>query len=443
MSVSARMRDWWRHLFGLDVDWERPRPALSAFDVTLAVGVALYGLLGLEFYRSTGALELDNHSRWVQWLAVVSGAALLLGRRRWPISVELLAAAHMFVVGVTMPAVMAQFTLQLVYFFAILSGVAWGRDRRMVAAATVGIVLFMAAWLCWQFAVGSGFDEWASEVGAQRFGWFGSAAGMVGYTMLINAAFFGGAVVAGAMIWRGARQRALSEHQAQTIAAQSRELADRAVVGERLRIARELHDVVAHHVSAIGVQAGAARRVLQKSDAAPAPVTTSLSNIEDLSREAVTQMRRLLGTLREGEAESGTNADPSVTDLTELVEAAAVQGVHVSYQLVEDRPGTVAALDRGLLLSAYRTAQEALTNVARHSTASAAQVTVRHVTGAAPYLEVEVLDTGRPRGNTSGSGLGQLGIRERAATHRGEVELGPRITGGYRVRVRYPLGGPR
>lgn len=434
---------------GLESDWERPRPPVSRGDVLLALGVAGYGLMALEFYRSSGGFTGMDDPVWAQWLAVASGSLLLVGRRRWPLVVAGLASAHMFVTGVTMPLVMAQFSMQLVYFFAILSGVAWARDRRSMAIVTGAIVLFMMCWIGWQFVVGSAVDDWLASEEIDPVGWYGQGTGMVGYTFLVNAVFFGGAVVAGAGLWQGARRSATLADQAETIAAQSRELADRAVITERLRIARELHDVVAHHVSAIGVQAGAARRVLHRSAlAVPAPATTALSNIEEASREAVTQMRGLLGTLRERTAiGAGTDstapeevrADPSVTNLTDLVQAAAVQGVTVTSHLVEDRPGAIAALEPGLLLSAYRTAQEAVTNVARHSTATKAHVTVRHVDQPVAYLEVEVLDSGRARGGTSGSGLGQLGIRERAATHRGEVEIGPRVTGGYRVRVRFPL----
>jgi signal transduction histidine kinase len=112
-----------------------------------------------------------------------------------------------------------------------------------------------------------------------------------------------------------------------------------------------------------------------------------------------------------------------------------------SYSLVESTPGAAARLAAPVGLSLYRIAQEALANVARHSTAPAANVTLRVDEGAArPHAEIEILDDGRPRHGTLGSGLGQLGIRERAASHRGEVEIGPRATGGYRVRVRIPLG---
>ena len=199
--------------------------------------------------------------------------------------------------------------------------------------------------------------------------------------------------------------------------------------------------MVAHGVSAMGIQAGAARRVLDRD---PDAARTALSHVEEASRDAVTQMRRLLGTLREGggeEAEdaSGTRTtDAGVADLPRLVADVDGQGLAVRLDVVEEQEGAASRLPRGVGLAVFRTVQEALTNVRRHSTADTVSVVVRVDEQA--YAEVEVVDNGRPRHGTSGSGLGQLGIRERAATHEGQVDIGPRVTGGYRVRVRYPLG---
>jgi signal transduction histidine kinase len=265
---------------------------------------------------------------------------------------------------------------------------------------------------------------------------------------VVNVIYFGGAIVGGGVSWRAARQRTRLQDQAATIAAQAARLREQAVVDERLRIARELHDVVAHGVSAMGVQAGAARRVLDRD---PDAARAALSHVEDASREALTQMRRLLGTLREGAADHGLDVtDPAgstsggrtseagVDDLADLVGQVSRDGLAVDLDVVEDQASAASRLPRGIALAIYRTVQEALTNVRRHSTADAVSVVVR-VDEVAAYAEVEVVDNGRPRHGTSGSGLGQLGIRERAATHGGQVDIGPRVTGGYRVRVRYPL----
>ena len=444
MPASAPALQRVARWFGVDDEWERPRPAIGAQDFAWAAAVEAIGLLGLELVRSVDGLDHTTSPLWAQWLAVSSGAVLLLGRRRWPLAVASLAALHMFVVGVEMPQVMGQMSLQVVYFVALLSGVAWARDRRVMLVVVGTIVLFMFAWVGWQFAVGSAIQDFLDDEDlAERNGIFPPVPAAVGITLLINALYFGGAVAGGAISWRAARQRARLEEQALTIAAQAERLRDQAVVDERLRIARELHDVVAHHVAAMGVQAGAARRVLDRdADAA----RTALANVEEASREAVTQMRGLLGTLRAGEQADvePRTSDPGIADLAALVEEQAEHGLRVRLEVVEHPDGAAATLPRTVALTLYRTVQEALTNVRRHSTADSASVAVRvDAAGEAPYAEAEVVDSGRPRRGTSGSGLGLLGIRERAATHRGEVEVGPRVTGGYRVRVRLPLGAER
>jgi signal transduction histidine kinase len=355
----------------------------------------------------------------------------------------------MFVAGVTMPQVMGQVSLQIVYFVALLSGVAYARDRRAMVVVIGTIVLFMFAWITWQFAVGSAAQDMIEETeDGGQVGLFPAIPAAVAMTLLVNVIYFGGAIVGGGVSWRAARQRMRLQEQAVTIAAQAGRLREQAVVDERLRIARELHDVVAHGVSAMGVQAGAARRVLDRD---PDAARTALANVEDASRDALTQMRRLLGTLREGPVDRGVDghegtdsgagartSEAGVDDLADLVAQVSSDGLAVHLDVVEDQACARSRLPRGIGLAIYRTVQEALTNVRRHSTADTVSVVVR-VDEAAAYAEVEVVDNGRPRHGTSGSGLGQLGIRERAATHDGQVDIGPRVTGGYRVRVRYPL----
>lgn len=446
-SRSQRLLTW----FGVDDPWERPRPPVGRQDVVLATTVGLVSLLALELVRSSGGFRYTDAPVWAEWVAVASGAALLLGRRRWPLTIATVAAAHMFVAGVTMPEVMGQVSLQIVYFVALLSGVAWARDRRAMVVVVGTIVLFMFAWITWQFALGSAAQEWLEDEDlTEQVGVFPGIPAAVAITLLINVIYFGGAIVGGAVSWRSARQRVRLEEQATTIADQAGLLRDQAVVEERLRIARDLHDVVAHGVSAMGIQAGAARRVLERD---PDAARTALSHVEEASREAVTQMRALLGTLREGTGErparSGDQAgrpdrttEAGVGDVHELVEEVRGQGLRASLDVVEEPGGALERLPRGVGLAVYRTVQEALTNVRRHSTADTVSVVVR-VDESVSYAEVEVVDNGRPRHGTSGSGLGQLGIRERAASHHGQVDIGPRVTGGYRVRVRYPLGARR
>ncbi len=431
--------------FALEDDWQRPG-GLGAVDLVTGAVALLVSAVAMELYRDAGAMQDTTAPLWVQWTAVVTGAVLLVGRRRWPLTVAALAAAHMFVVGVFMPAVMGQASQQIVYFVAYFSAVAWGRQRRETILGVAGLVALMFVWLAWWIALGSGVDEIRSMLAEdvdRRFGAIPPVTAYIMLTALINILFFGGAVFAGQLSWRSARQQARLADQAERLNAQADELRRRAVIDERLRIARDLHDVVAHHVSVIGVQAGAARRVLGTGSAQHVEAArTALGEIENSSREAVGQMRGLLGTLRavDGEPQTGRTSEPDLDSLPALVAQACRPGFEATYQVVERPQGAMRSVPGAVAHSLYRTAQEALVNVQRHSTASRATVVLRvDRVGPGAFAEIEVTDNGRPRMGTSGSGLGQLGIRERMASVRGEVEIGPRAVGGYRVRARVAL----
>ena len=434
--------------FAVDDPWERPG-TLTGVDVLVGLVTLAFSAVTFELTRSTGLLQDVTEPAWVQWLAVVLGAALLVPRRRFPLSTALLAATHMFVVGVTMVEVMGQLCLQVVYFVAFFSAVAWARSRRDMLLVMGLISLFVTAWLAWEFAAGSGLDSIRRSLGedaGDRFGQVSPVAASVLLTAAVNALYFGGATVAGQLAWRGARQRERLAALAGQLAEQAESVQRRAVLEERLRIARELHDVVAHHVSVIGIQAAAGRRVLDRD---PVATAAALGQIEQSSREAVTQMRGLLGTLRSpedvGAAVADRSPEPGVADLPGLVESQRTPGFEPVLELVEDEPGLAGRLPGPVGLTLYRAVQEALANIARHSTATRARVVLRVAgRGGGPgFAEVEVVDDGRPRAGTSGSGLGQLGIRERVASLSGEVEIGPRPSGGYRVRVRLPLSSAR
>jgi signal transduction histidine kinase len=439
---------WGRRYFGVDSDWERvpadPDRARRT-DAVIALGALVAGSLGVELLRSIDALGAVQDSWLWPHVAVVVGTVPLAWRRRWPLLVAALLSIHLLVFGIVMPAVAVSLPLQAVYFVALFTGVAWARDRRLMLGVVAVVLVLMFGWLTWQFAVGSGLEQSLARDGRplERQGLFSPTTAYVIYTLLINIVYFGGAVIGGQAAWRSAYQRHRLADQARTIDEQASTLQQQAVIEERLRIARELHDVVAHHVSVIGIQASAARRVLRRD---PDVAEQSLRSIETSSREAVTQMRGLLGTLRSGEAAAAEPRapEPRLADVPHLVESSTTDRLSATCQVVEDTPGAVDAVPGAVGLSLYRTVQEALANVRRHSTATSASVVVRVAHRpdrgfAHGYAEVEVLDNGRPRSGTSGSGLGLLGVRERLATHGGVSEIGPRVTGGYRVRVRMPL----
>jgi signal transduction histidine kinase len=219
-----------------------------------------------------------------------------------------------------------------------------------------------------------------------------------------------------------------AERAEQTRAAE----AERAVAEERTRIARDLHDVVAHSMSVMVVQATAARRVLDRE---PGQAAAALDAIESTGREAMTEMRRLLGVLRDDRGEPAALApQPSIDGLSGLVGQFVEAGLPATLELA----GPVQELPAGVALSAYRIVQEALTNALKHAgPATKVEVTVRYRDD---DVEVEVLDDGRgvaPAGADRGHGL--LGMRERVDVCGGELRTGPRAGGGFAVRARLPL----
>ena len=207
--------------------------------------------------------------------------------------------------------------------------------------------------------------------------------------------------------------------------------AERALVAERARIARELHDIVAHHLSVVVLQAAGAR-------ASDRPAAAALAKIERSGREALNEMRRLLGVLREPTEGAGVAPQPGVADLAVLAEGVRAAGLPVRLAVESDHVALPAALD----VSAYRIIQEALTNVLKHAGPARAEVTVGCANGA---VVIEVTDDGAgdAAADQQASGHGLAGMRERAAMFGGELQAGPRPGGGFAVRARLPLGdGP-
>jgi signal transduction histidine kinase len=217
-----------------------------------------------------------------------------------------------------------------------------------------------------------------------------------------------------------------AEHQAELEAQQ-------AVEAERARIARELHDVVAHSMSVMIVQTGAARRVLDND---PALAAEALGRVEHTGREAMTEMRRLLGVLRQEETLGGERLpQPTLRGLPRLIELFGEANLPVT--LVVD--GDQRELPPGVELSAFRIVQEALTNVLKHAGPANAEVRVQY---AADAVDLEIVDDGRgaaaPAPDLDG-GHGLMGMRERVELFNGTLHAGPRPGGGFVVRAHLPL----
>jgi signal transduction histidine kinase len=258
-------------------------------------------------------------------------------------------------------------------------------------------------------------------------------------TVVSNALVIGAAWLLGHFVGdRRAYTVRLEERTAELEQARE-ELARRAVTEERLRLARELHDVVAHAMSVIAVQSGVGAHV---ADSRPEEAAKALAAIEATSRAALIELRRMLGVLRQDSESPGSLAPvPGLADLDGLLAEVARVGLAVKLRV----EGTPSPLPAGVDLSAYRIVQEALTNVVRHAGPARAQVTVRYHD---QEVTVEVTDDGRGVGaptddGQAGVGHGLIGMRERVAAFGGDLEAGPRPGGGFRVAARLPLAADR
>jgi signal transduction histidine kinase len=251
--------------------------------------------------------------------------------------------------------------------------------------------------------------------------------------VLGGGALFGGTsllawVLGDSMRYRRGYYAAL-EDRAARLEAERDAQAKVAAAAERARIARELHDVIAHHVSVMVVQADGARYAL-RSD--PRTTETALAAIASTGRQALTEMRRLLGVLRTAGDQAALAPVPGLGELRELLDQARGAGLAVTYTL----SGTPRELPEGAELAAYRVVQESLTNTRKHAgLAASAAVTLRYEPDG---LSVEVTDDGMATAAGDGGGHGLAGMRERIEMYGGTVEAGPQAGGGFRVLARLP-----
>jgi signal transduction histidine kinase len=230
---------------------------------------------------------------------------------------------------------------------------------------------------------------------------------------------------------RRRRQRVADlEDRAERLEREREEKAQLAVAEERGRIARELHDVIAHGVSVIVAQARAGPHLV----ADPERATSVFRAIESSGRDALVELRRLLGILRSEDEQLAIGPQPGLDSLQSVIEQVRASGLPVQLR-VEGEPTHLPA---GVDLSAYRIVQEALTNVVKHASATSAEVVVRFGSRA---LELDVLDDGHgASASVNGAGHGLIGMRERVTLYDGTIETGPRSGGGYAVHARLPLG---
>jgi signal transduction histidine kinase len=279
------------------------------------------------------------------------------------------------------------------------------------------------------YSVAAHGERWVSFVG----GGLSMAAGLIWLGVddfLLPIVMFGGAWFAGRLVQKRQLYAQVFAERARVLERERDANARVAAAEERVRIAREMHDVVGHSVSVMVVQAGAERLALGEERPA---TREALLAIERTGREALAEMSRLLGILRtEGEGLS-LAPRPSLAQVDLLVQTVRDAGLPVELRVEGERKN----LPPGVDVSAYRIVQEALTNVVKHAGPARASVVVRY---GRRTIEVEVTDDGRRSVNGNAAGYGLAGMRERVELHGGTLEAGSRSEGGFSVKARLPLG---
>ncbi len=406
-----------RQLFGLDEAFVRDVPADAwRRDALLAAFLTLLSALGAWVMKDVGGEDLDAHLEWAMFAIVVAGVLLAL-RRRFPVLVLLLlTGVHFVVSGELLFVVAIQAGMQVVYFLALYSAMAWAKNREALMWATLAVLLTMTVWIILSLGRDVIFMQ-DLDVPEPVY---------VLYNVALNVAYFGAATWLGRNAWLKARDEAELLASRGVIQEQGRQLSEKAILDERLRIARELHDSVAHHVALIGIQAAAARRTMEKK---PEAAAGALKDVEQSSRQTVQELQVIVGSLRDMDSDVSR---PDLDSLPSLYDEFRAMGLDVAHTTVGP-PDQVSATQAATL---YRVIQEALSNVRRHSSARSARVTLRVGDDDA---QVEILDDGRPLHDTSGSGVGHIGIRERVAALGGTTQMGPRPDKGYRVLATIPF----
>ncbi|WP_101848093.1 sensor histidine kinase [Zhihengliuella sp. ISTPL4] len=394
-------------------------------DLLLALVLFVGAILSAALSSIAQVYGDEQAPLWTALVYAVVVAAPLGFRRRWPGTVAVVVSlAYFTAVTIRVPEI---YVGNIAMFIALYTVGAWMNDRRKALIVRVAIIVGMFVWLLITMYRDAINEADKADVVA------GAMSPYVAFMLiqiLLNVLYFGGAYYFGERSWAAAEQRTVLEERTRELEREREVTAAQAVALDRVRIARELHDVVAHHVSVMGVQAGAARLVLESD---PAQSARILSGIESSARDAIQELRQLLETLRTPGGDTTESASTvSLDDIGALAEASTEAGLPTAYTVIGD-PVPVPSL---VAVNLYRIAQESLTNARRHAGPGAtADVRVRYDDDG---VEVEVVNTGRAIAQLR-PGLGQLGMRERAAASGGSFEITPRVPGGLRVRARVPL----
>lgn len=384
--LTLQWAGWWQ-----DSQWRA--------DVAIALIVGVISIVGTHF---VGQHQADRRALDAVALGLLTtGATALVFRRQYPSGVLL------FIKGVTLLYLLLDYPKGpnfLPIVVAFLTAVLMG--RRLIAWAVLAAEFVLFPWL--PYLIGNEPAPTSTEL-----------FGVAGWLLVL-------ATVAEILHIRQQRLIRIREEEARRRAGE-----------ERLRIARELHDVLGHNISLISVQAGVALHLMDKQ---PEQARIALTVIRDASKEALRELRSVLDVLRQGNEIAPRAPSPGLAGLSELIARASEAGLQVQAEVSGEIEGLPASVD----LAAFRIVQEALTNVMRHSGQSSSSV---HVTCNGQELTLQIDNEVGGEATRAGSGhglkLGQgiLGMKERATALGGVVEAGPRPNGGFRVFARLPLAG--
>ena len=400
----------YRHDMNDSPRWRDARLRPWVTDGLLGVAVAAIQLLMLALgVNQAGPVPYTKPNVLAVLLILAQGLPLAWRRRRPLLVFGVVLVANTAYYAIAFPPSQFDFGLPI----ALFTVAAECSQRTSLLACVTVLVLFAAQWL-------------------GRVGVYWSSANWV---RLLYLVFFFSAV------WAWGRYVRIRRAYTAELAARAeraerdrQQEAQRAVAAERARIARELHDVVAHHLSVMVIQAGAGRRLL---DAEPEQTRAALAAIEAAGRQGLGAMPGLLRALRDADQPDTLAPQPTLGELDGLVAQVQAAGLPVELRI----EGAPRPLPAAVELSAYRVAQEALTNTLKHAGPARAQLLVRY---GRDTLEVSAVDNGRgrqPTGNGHGprGGQGLVGMRERVGLFGGELRAGPRPEGGFAVFARFPL----
>lgn len=434
--------------------WVRPRPDREALrhDALLAIVLAVGATTTSLLYARMGVYEKPA-APWLWALGLALCTLPIAFRRVAPIPVAVVVCAGFFVCGqFGVPEILV---VNICMFIAIYTVTAWEPRRTLAAWSLLAITSAMMLWLVVTLIIASSTEDYP---GVSRSGIFSAYATFAVIQIITNLLYFGGAIWFGMRTWRAARTQAELTAQGKELEIERQTSAAQAVALDRLAVARELHDVVAHHVSVMGIQAAAARRSLERD---PDRAAAALAVVEESAHATVAELRQLVNTLRTPELEEGSNAI-GIAQIPALVEESRSAGVP-TVLIVAGDPRPLPML---VEVALFRVAQEALTNVRKHAgRAAEAEVRLRFMDDS---VELEVTDngvarrivsgnggpggqggasapgaarirlsrTGRPQ---PGAGLGLRGMRERVGAVGGTVTANRREREGFMVRAHVPL----